>query len=180
MRRQVGGSLVLVLLVGAGVLLGLVLSRSSATAVTLLDSFSESGVQVDLALEQSGGGLCSLSARYTPLLERFHVYSKDLPPNGVNGLGRPTRLDIVTGLAAAGELSASEATIDLRIETLDEVFPVYPDGPVTLRLPVWVTGDGNAQIQIVYMTCSTSSCLAPMSKTLNIHLAQCARRPPNG
>ena len=90
--------------------------------------------------------------------------AKTLPPGGINGVGRPTRLDIVSGLTAVGELTADATTSDLKTEGIPEVLPVYPDRPVTLRLPVRVAGDGNAQVRMSYMACSPVTCLPPDDK----------------
>jgi hypothetical protein len=147
--------------------------RSRSTLVARLGGFSASGVQVDLSLEQNATAPCVLAARYTPLEAHFHVYSKDLPPDGVNGAGRPTRLDIISGLVAAGELTTDAATNDFKTQGIAEVLPVYPDGPVTLRLPVKATGDGSARVKVSYMACSAVVCLPPVVKTLDIHLNQC-------
>jgi hypothetical protein len=88
-------------------------------------------------------------------------------------VGRPTRLDIISGLTAIGELTADATTSGLKTEGITQVLPVYPDGPVTLRLLVTVAGDGNAQVRISYMACSPATCLPPAAKTLDIKLSQC-------
>ena len=162
-----------VVALGATLALLFVWLSSRLPVAAALGAFAENGVQVDLALEQHRDAPCVLAARFTPLLARYHVYSKDLPPDGVNGVGRPTRLDIVSGLTAVGELTADATTSDLKTEGIPEVLPVYPDGPVTLRLPVRVAGDGNAQVKVSYMACSTANCLPPAAKTLDIKLSQC-------
>ena len=148
----------------------------SRTLVTTLGEFSEAGVQVNLSLEQNGAASCILAARYAPLMEHFHLYSKDLPPFGVRGQGRPTRLDIISGLVATGELSSDAPTTDFTTMGSDVLLFVYPDGPVTLRLPVSVAGDGSAQVKASYMACSSVKCLPATAKTLDINLNQCAAR----
>ncbi len=148
----------------------------SRTLATTLGEFSEAGVQVNLSLEKNGAASCSLAARYAPLMEHFHLYSKDLPPFGVQGQGRPTRLDIISGLVATGELTADATPTDFTTMGSDVVLYVYPDGPVTLRLPVSVAGDGSAQVKVSYMACSAVSCLPAKAKTLDINLSQCEAR----
>jgi hypothetical protein len=150
-----------------------VLSRTRPRSVDLLGGFSEAGVQVDLSLEQSDAAPCVLAARYTPLFEHFHLYDKDLPPDGVNGVGRPTRLDISSGLVATGELTADATTSDFKTEGVDGVLPVYPDSPITLHLPVSVAGDGHARVIISYMACSAFTCLPPATKTLEVYVNRC-------
>jgi len=58
----------------------------------------------------------------------------------------------------------------LMLSGISEVFLVYPDGPVTLSLPVKATGDGSATVKVSYMACSIGGCLAPTAKTLDIAL----------
>jgi hypothetical protein len=170
--------LALVLILLATILSLSVLLRPTPLVLTPLGDFSESDVQVDLWLEQGGAAPCVLAARYTPLREHFHVYSIDLPPDGVNGVGRPTRLDIVSGLAADGDLTADATPSDFKTEGTDEILPVYPEGPVTLRLAVKVTGDGNAQVTVSYMACSAFLCLPPTTKMLDINLSMCQLAVP--
>jgi hypothetical protein len=167
--------LALMIVVALGILIALlfVWLSSRPPAAAALGGFSESGVQVDLSVEPRSDATCVLAARFTPLLEHYHVYSKDLPPDGVDGVGRPTRLDIISGLTAVGDLTADATTSDLKTEGIPQVLPVYPDGPVTLRLPVSGAGDGSAQVRISYMACSTINCLPPAARTLDIKLGQC-------
>lgn len=143
--------------------------KDSVTRSVPLASFAESGVQVDLSVEQSARGQDTLVARYTPLRAHFHVYSKDLPPNGLDGMGRPTRLDVLSGFQIMGELTADQPVETQEIEALNAIFPVYPDGPVALRLPV--KGEGVGQIKVSYMACSSSfGCLPPTERILTITL----------
>ena len=69
--------LAIVLVVGTGMVLIFAWLRSGPPVAAALGEFSEAGVQVDLSLEQSSAAPCVLAARYTPLQEHFHVYSKD-------------------------------------------------------------------------------------------------------
>jgi hypothetical protein len=96
----------------------------------------------------------------------YHVYSVDLPPDGIQGLGRPTVVRPVTGLVADGRLRADRDVVLERPAGLDVALPVYPAGPVTVRLPVSDSADGAgdpAVIEIGYAACSDRVCLAPVS-----------------
>lgn len=167
MRRII--ALILVTSIIAGTIVAILAWRREVVTSFPLSSFSESGVQVDLYVERSDQGQDVLVARYTPLREHFHVFSKDLAPDGIDGMGRPTRLDVVNGFQATGELVADQPVQIQQIEGLPEVFPVYPDGPVTLRLPI--KGEGSGQITVSYMSCSSNfGCLPPTEKTLVITL----------
>lgn len=118
--------------------------------------FVANGVEVTIAVCPA-----AVRATYRPLRPGFHLYSVDLPPNGIEGLGIPTRLEVRNGMAATGPLSADKPVRLLRLQALNVQLPVYPDGPVTVTLPVRRTS-GAAEIAITYGACSASTCLAPV------------------
>jgi Disulphide bond corrector protein DsbC len=134
----------------------------------LLTTFTENGVRVDLALEQDADGAAILTGTYTPLDAHVHVYSKDLPRNGINGAGRPTLLELPKQpqVQSIGPLTANQPVILDRFTTLNTAFPVYPDGSVTVRLPIALAAGGEAApitVRITYMACSsTGFCLPPV------------------
>ncbi len=121
-------------------------------------------VAVIVRLERGLTGGIFLSATFTAPAG-YHLYSKDIPRGGVYGHGRPTLIELPAGakMHPAGLLDESVST---------EIFghepdgpPVYPDGPVTLTLPVdlppsqapWVADE----ISLTYMTCSMTTCDPP-------------------
>jgi hypothetical protein len=129
-----------------------------------LASFEEKEVGVQIVLEIDAAGQAWLAAIYTPQGADGHLYSMDTPRDGLNGLGRPTLLELIPGsqLQAAGPLTASAEPQPVDGE--DGLF-AYPAGPVTLRLPVtlpagteWV----DEQVSVTYMACSGASCSPPV------------------
>ena len=58
-----------------------------------LASFTENYVSVSIQLEGNDKGEYFLSATFMPP-EGYHLYSKDIPITGVDGLGRPTLLEL--------------------------------------------------------------------------------------
>jgi hypothetical protein len=131
-------------------------------------TFTENGVHVDIALEQDANGQLLLAGTYTPVDAHVHLYSADLPRSGLNGAGRPTLLEIPvqSGVRSIGQLSADQPVILDQFATLNTAFPIYPDGAVTLRLPI-VLSSSNApaaiNIKVTYMACSsTGFCLPPV------------------
>ncbi len=132
-----------------------------------LHSFMENGVKVDIALERDGAGQTILAATYTPMQEHFHLYSKDLPRNGIDGAGRPTLLEIAApgGVQPIGAVLADLPASDYTIDGFDRPFPVYPDGPVTMRLPIELprASDQPATVRLTltYMTCSSYGVCSP-------------------
>lgn len=130
----------------------------------LTGKYREAGVTVTLLLHSG-----SLTATYRPDQAGFHLYSAALPAGGIDGLGRPTVLAPGQGLTAAGPAVADREPVALHEVELDVDLPVYPDGPVTLALPV-VTSGAPFEAVIGYAACSTTQCLPPVTdKTVTLH-----------
>jgi hypothetical protein len=119
--------------------------------------FTESGVEVTIKVTRS-----TVRATYRPVRPGFHIYGIDLPPGGVAGLGVPTRLTVRAGLTATGRATADRTVRMLDLPTLHVRLPVYPDGPVTVSLPVRRSGR-MADVVVSYGACSSSTCLAPVT-----------------
>lgn len=129
-----------------------------------LASFTENYVGVSISLERNPAGSTFLSATFTPP-DGHHLYSKDIPADGLEGLGRPTLLELTaeSQLTAVGELTASAQAQEPDFEPKELL--VYPEGPVTLTLPVelppgsdWI----DDEIKITYMACSAYQCKPPV------------------
>jgi len=131
-----------------------------------LAEFTENGVRVVVLMESDSQGQPLLRATFTPTDQGFHLYSKDLDPNVTGGLGRPTRLELLEHMPirAAGPLFADHTPVSH--QSLD----IYPDGPISLRLPVqFISADTNisAQVAISYMACKTDGfCLRPVERRI--------------
>jgi hypothetical protein len=133
-----------------------------------LATSAENKVEVTIALTRSEDGQFILSATFTPQLLNMHLYSKEIPRNGVEGLGRPTLLELAEGsaLKANGELTES-ATSSQSSSFDPEGLLLYPTGPVTLSLPVLLP-DGNDwvndEVLVTYMACDELGCRAPVQQ----------------
>ena len=132
-----------------------------------LSAFTEDGVRVDLSLEQDTSGRVWLAGRFSPVQAGVHLYSKDLPAAGLDGIGRPTRLAVAAprGLRILGDVSADRPVEADRIDVLNQAWPVYPAGPVTLRVPVAFdpsVQETPADVSVSYMACGPSGCLRPV------------------
>jgi hypothetical protein len=131
-----------------------------------LTEITENSVKVGIALEADSAGHPVLRATFTPTQDGLHLYGKDMPEKGVQGYGVPTRLDLVSGaLKAAGPVFSDVRAHDL--EVADVRLPIYPEGPVTLRLPVEISSDSDltAQVEISYMACRTGGeCKFPVQR----------------
>ena len=69
-------------------------------------------------------------------MEEAHLYSKDLPITGIDGVGRPTLLELSfeSQIKPVGELIESAPSQEP--ETEPKALRVYPVGAVTLSLPI--------------------------------------------
>jgi thioredoxin 1 len=133
-----------------------------------LGGFTERGVRVRVSLQENPSRRTWLTATFTPTTSETHLYGKDLPRQGINGLGRPTRLAVVagTGVTVTGDPVADRIVRDDRLEALNTTLSVYPPGPVSLHLPVRLVQTGRparAELSISYMACGTNGCLPPVS-----------------
>lgn len=138
-----------------------------------LASFTENYVQVSILLERGPAGDYILSATFMPP-DGYHLYSKDIPLTGVNGLGRPTLLELTSAsrMEAMGELV--ESAVAQGADFGPKELLVYPTGPVTLSLPVQLpSGDDwvDDELKITYMACSSVQCKPPaVGKLVSIRI----------
>lgn len=140
-----------------------------------LARFTENFVEVVVTLTRSKEG-AYLSATFTPTEGNLHLYGKDLPRKGVDGLGRPALLELPpdSRLKAAGELTESAPAQSLLPDAPDLL--MYPEGSVTLTLPV-ILPEGKEwfddYVLITYMACSGYNCRAPVeNKPVAIRVPQ--------
>ncbi len=148
------------------VMLWMVCSAGAAEST----SFEQAGVRLEVAVTAQDDGSGLLEAVFTPIEPTkgspWHLYSKDLPKEGIDFIGRPTLIEIDPGqgVTALAPLEADRETHDLVM--LGMMVPVYPPGPVTLRQRIGLpAGDGTAvavTMRAFYMLCNDSSCLRPV------------------
>jgi hypothetical protein len=125
---------------------------------------TENSVQVIVSMQRGENDQFTLLAVFQPLEPDMHLYSKDIPQTGVEGLGRPTRLELSEDSAfqALGEVQESAAARIPDSEPFELL--VYPVGPVTLRLPVRLidTRRSTETLLVTYMACDQRGCRAPV------------------
>lgn len=121
--------------------------------------FSENGASVVVYFDGD------IFATYTPLEANYHFYAKDLPRDGVDGVGRPTLLEIYSdSVSFIGETQESVAAFGEE-EGFSAPLLRYPDGPVTLRIPIRFssiqTDDVPVELSVTYMLCSSEGGCKP-------------------
>src|SRR5262249_38125919 len=134
---------------------------------TELGTFVERGVQVSLTLDRDRMGGLWLAGRFAPVNADTHLYSLSLPSDGIQGLGRPTRLalDPDSPLRVTGRAVADRPVISDTLEGVGTVLPIYPAGPVTLRVPVVRAAKTSTRgaVLVSYMACGARGCLPPVT-----------------
>jgi hypothetical protein len=131
----------------------------------LLASYTDSNneIAISIKLLRTSNNLFYIEATYTPP-PGYHLYSKDLPPAGKNGQGRPTLLELPldSRMQSIGHVTESVASEMVNDEPDGPL--VYPEGPVTLTLPIklpLLRGWVNDQISLTYTACSATECKVP-------------------
>ena len=134
--------------------------------VSRLASFTEHGVRVEITFDHDIFGLNWLSARFTPTAAGFQLYGSSLARDGADGVGRPTRFELTLpgSVRARGQTFESADAKPERVEILKQTFPMYPAGPIVMRIPVTrperpVTP---TEVSITYMACGPAGCLPPV------------------
>jgi len=125
-------------------------------------------VSVAVSSAWSDDGLLVIRGVFTPDDEGFHLYSNELPRQGVDGIGRPTLIEVddVEFVKASRPLVASAKAHEHHDSTLDMTFSLFPDGPVTLYLPLQIKDQPQSPMQLpvklTYMSCSEMRCNSPV------------------
>ncbi|MGW3328010.1 hypothetical protein [Streptomyces virginiae] len=137
-------------------------AKANAPAPTT--TFTENGVTVTLSVADWQASKGTLTAVFTPEKKGFHLYSTELPSTGVEGVGRPTAVDVTGVLKTDGKLTAAADVRSINVPGVDAPMPVYPDGPVTTTLPVRADGNGDATVLLGYASCSAKEgCTIPVA-----------------
>ncbi|MQS16496.1 hypothetical protein F7Q99_30960 [Streptomyces kaniharaensis] len=157
-RPRAGSAAAAVLLLGAAGC-----SANPAPTAAAAATYSGGGVTVTLRLAAGEDGRQLLNATFTPEQAGFHLYSVDLPAGGVDGLGLPTRLTVRGGLTADGATRADRPLRTVSPLGLGVELPVYPDGAVTISLPVRRADAGPTEAVVSFGACSEQRCMVPVT-----------------
>lgn len=131
-----------------------------------LHTFTKNSVTVLIEWVVDPSGQINLVGTYTPTESDLHLYGKDLPRRGIDGVGRPTRLDIVSDTAVStGPLQENLTPTMHLFKGFVQPFPLYPDGPVTLTQPIQLSdlpsGSSELELSVTYMACSSDGLCKP-------------------
>jgi hypothetical protein len=138
-----------------------------------LATSAENGVEVTISMQRNESDQLFLSATFTPQDPSLHLYSKDIPKTGVEGLGRPALLEIPNDstIKVLGDLT--ESVHAQSSDSGPQELLVYPEGSITLSLPVKLL-DPNVRTETVYVTymaCNQQGCRPPVEhKAIKINL----------
>lgn len=129
---------------------------------------TENSVEVIISLTRAADGQVYLAATFAPVEKELHLYAKDTPKNGIDGIGRPSLLEIPFGSAIMVNGDLSE---NISAQGLSEMpdLAIYPAGAVTLRLPIILpAGSGwlDEQVSVTYMACTAYSCRPPVENKM--------------
>ena len=141
----------------------------------LLASYTDPNnkVAVSIKLTHPKEGFFFLDATFIPP-SGYHLYSKDLPRTGINGQGRPTLLELPSNSRMQSIGAPTESVASDMVGYEPDGPLVYPEGPVTLTLPIKLpltSGWVNDQISLTYMACTAMSCKVPtMGKLIPVRI----------
>ncbi|GGR65893.1 hypothetical protein GCM10008959_30180 [Deinococcus seoulensis] len=141
--------------------------QRAAKAELTLVTFRKNGVQVAVLARPTGEQTVAITAVFTPQ-PGFHMYSVDLPAEGIDGLGRPTRFELAA--PSTGELSPQFTVTPEEIHVVSaaspEPMPVYPAGPVRLTRQLRLDSTSSAvtlDARFSYMSCDDArGCTVPV------------------
>jgi len=145
-------------------------SLASLNYTSSVDTHHDEGgrVKVELSSAWSEDGLLVVRGIFTPDDAGFHLYDSKLPKIGISGLGRPTLMEVddSDALQDIGPLVSDKKAFAHHDDTLDITLSIYPDGAVTLYLPLRFSPTPQAPtsvpIKLTYMACSEARCYSPI------------------
>ena len=164
----------------AVVLIGLVGLAALGVTGALLFARSTEARQLDYPVNQArlaiaarttGEDHAEIAVTFTPTVESGHFYGTSMPRGGIDGAGRPTLVELVgADWSADGPVVESATARDQVLPGFSAPFQLYPDGPVTLRLPIRRVAAGSVgpvRVALTFMVCTTSGvCFPPVERAV--------------
>jgi cytochrome c biogenesis protein CcdA len=130
------------------------------------------GVAVSLAMERLSPGRGVLISTLTPRNDDgggWHLYGSGLPRDGLEGIGRPTLVELPEGgpLRALGPASSPTATTEQVVAALNLRIPLFVAGPVILRQDIaWdpAAEPLRTRVLVTAMSCNAETCHLPLER----------------
>ncbi len=141
-------------------------------SITLATS-TQNSVEVTISMQRDEDDHVTLSAAFTPQDPSLHLYSKDIPKTGIDGLGRPTLLEIPNDSTIEVIGGLTESVPAALPDSDPQELLIYPAGPITLSLPIKLSNANisTATVYVTYMACSQQGCRPPVeNKAIKINL----------
>jgi len=105
---------------------------------------------------------------FEPKDRGYHLYGPEIPKSGIDGMGRPTLIEISPGtaLSPAGPLAIDQKPFTKEFPELKATFEVLPAGRVTVYLPLKLAKkdarNDSFDVQVTFMSCSDRKCNPPV------------------
>ncbi len=131
----------------------------------LLASYTDTNneIAVSVRLMRNLDTSFSLQATFIPP-SGYHLYSKDLSRSDINGQGRPTLLELPSSSRMHSTGALTESADSEMSGTESDGQSVYPEGPLTLTLPIKLpqtSGWVKDQVRLTYTACTVTICKEP-------------------
>lgn len=142
-------------------------SALGPSQILQLATSTENYVDVSITLERRGNDRIFLSATFTPLNSGLHLYSKEIPKTGLDGLGRPTLLELSKDSSIKVVSKLLESTSPQRPTSPPLDLLTYPAGPVTLSYQILLPEGSNwieDEVIVTYMACNDLGCRPPIQQ----------------
>ncbi len=141
--------------------------RTGATQV----DFPVNRVHLSASARATGATDAEVEVTFSPTVPGGHLYGSTMPRTGIDGAGRPTLVELASGAwSVAGPAVESVPAHEQVLPGFSAPFPLYPDGPVTLRLPIHRTsadGGPSARVIVTFMVCTSSGvCFPPVERAV--------------
>lgn len=169
-RRPLGLAIAAIVVTGVVAAVVLLQADGGRAGPMQLD-FPVNRAHLSVSARATGSDDAEIAVTFSPTVPGGHFYGTTMPRTGIDGAGRPTLVELAEGdWTASGPAEASVAAIDQSLPGFSTSFPLYPDGPVTFRLPIRRTTTGTAtpaRVALTFMVCTSSGvCFPPVERSV--------------
>lgn len=135
-RRAIALAIAAVVVTGTVAAVVLLWADGGQPGATQLD-FPVNRAHLSVSAQATGANDAVVEVTFSPTVPGGHLYGTTMPRTGIDGAGRPTLVELASGAwSVAGPAAESVPAHEQVLPGFSAPFPLYPDGPVTLRLPI--------------------------------------------